>query len=197
VKAIFRANIHGNIKMMIPMIASVDEIQSIQKSIAKVKADLKKQKEIINDNIELGVMIEVPAAVAIIEEITKMVDFVSIGTNDLIQYTLAVDRNNDIVQNLYNKFHPAIVRMVGNVIRVAKKNKCEVSMCGEMASDKLAIPLLLGLGLESFSVVSASVPTFKKIVSAVTLEDAKELAKTCLSLPTASEIEQELKRFKV
>ncbi len=196
VKSILRANIHGNIKMMIPMIASVEEIQFIQKSIAKVKADLKKQKEIINDSVELGVMIEVPSAVALIDEITKMVDFVSIGTNDLIQYTLAVDRNNDIVQNLYNKFHPAIVRMVGSVIRTAKKNKCEVSMCGEMASDKLAIPLLLGLGLESFSIVSASVPTFKKIVSAVMLEDAKELAKTCLSLPTADEIEQELKRFK-
>jgi phosphotransferase system enzyme I (PtsI) len=196
VKAILRANVHGNIKMMIPMIASVEEIQMIQKSIAKVKADLKKQKELINDNIELGVMIEVPSAVVMIEEITKMVDFVSIGTNDLIQYTLAVDRNNDIVQNLYNKFHPAIVRMVGSVIRTAKKNKCEVSMCGEMAADKLAIPLLLGLGLESFSIVSASVPTFKKIVSATTLDDAKELAKICLSLPTAEDIEQELKRFK-
>ncbi len=197
VKAILRANIHGNIRMMIPMIASVEEIQAIQKGISKVKAELKKQREIINDNIELGVMIEVPSAVVMIEEITKMVDFVSIGTNDLIQYTLAVDRNNDIVQNLYNKFHPAIVRMVGRVIRVAKKNKCEVSMCGEMASDKLAIPLLLGLGLESFSIVSASVPSFKKIVSAITLEDAKVLAKTCLSLSTASEIEQELRRFKV
>ncbi|MGQ9805891.1 MAG: phosphoenolpyruvate--protein phosphotransferase [Chlorobiales bacterium] len=196
VKAILRANIHGNIKMMIPMIASVEEIQTIQKSISRVKSELKKQKESVNDELELGVMIEVPSAVAMIEEITKMVDFVSIGTNDLIQYTLAVDRNNDIVQNLYNKFHPAIVRMVGSVIRAAKKNKCEVSMCGEMASDKLAIPLLLGLGLESFSIVSASVPTFKKIVSATTLEDAKELAKVCLSLPTAAEIEQELKRFK-
>lgn len=196
VKAILRANIHGNIKMMIPMIASVEEIQTIQRSVAKVKAELKKQKEIINDELELGTMIEVPSAVAMIDEITKMVDFVSIGTNDLIQYTLAVDRNNDIVQNLYNKFHPAIVRMVGSVIRTAKKNKCDVSMCGEMASDKLAIPLLLGLGLESFSIVSASVPTFKKIVSTTTLEDAKELAKVCLLLSTAAEIEQELKRFK-
>ncbi|MFN3345430.1 MAG: putative PEP-binding protein, partial [Chloroherpetonaceae bacterium] len=97
----------------------------------------------------------------------------------------------------YNKFHPAIVRMVAHVIRTAKKNKCEVSMCGEMAGDKLAIPLLLGLGLESFSIVSASVPTFKKIVSTTTLDDAKELAKTCLALATAAEIEQELKRFKV
>lgn len=196
VKAILRANIHGNIKMMIPMIASVEEIQTIQKSISRVKSELKKQKESVNDELELGVMIEVPSAVAMIEEITKMVDFVSIGTNDLIQYTLAVDRNNDIVQNLYNKFHPAIVRMVGSVIRTAKKNKCNVSMCGEMASDKLAIPLLLGLGLESFSIVSASVPIFKKIVSATTIDDAKALAKICLSLPTASEIEQELKRFK-
>ncbi|MFN3562123.1 MAG: phosphoenolpyruvate--protein phosphotransferase [Chloroherpetonaceae bacterium] len=197
VKAILRANIHGNIKIMIPMVMSVEEIQTIEKSIAKVKADLKKQKEVINEEIELGVMIEVPSAVMMIEEITKMVDFVSIGTNDLIQYALAVDRNNDIVQNLYNKFHPAIVRMVAHVIRTAKKNKCEVSMCGEMAGDKLAIPLLLGLGLESFSIVSASVPTFKKIVSTTTLDDAKELAKTCLALATAAEIEQELKRFKV
>ncbi len=196
VKAILRANIHGNIKMMIPMIASVEEIQTIQKIIAKVKSELKKQKENVNDEIELGVMIEVPSAVMMIEEITKIVDFVSIGTNDLIQYTLAVDRNNEIVQNLYNKFHPAIVRMIATVIRTARKNKCDVSICGEMASDKLAIPLLLGLGLESFSIVSASVPTFKKIVSATTLEDAKELAKVCLSLPTAAEIEQELKRFK-
>ncbi|MCS6989695.1 MAG: phosphoenolpyruvate--protein phosphotransferase [Chloroherpetonaceae bacterium] len=196
VRAILRANVHGNVKMMIPMIASVEEVQAIQKSVAKVKAELKKQKAIQNDEIEIGAMIEVPSAVVMAEEIARIVDFVSIGTNDLIQYALAVDRNNDIVQNLYNKFHPAIVRMVASVIRAAKKHKRDVSMCGEMASDKLAIPLLLGLGLESFSVVSASVPTFKKIVGCVSLDDARELAKVCLSLSTAAEIEQELRRFK-
>lgn len=196
VRAILRANVHGNVKMMIPMVASVEEILAIQKSVAKIKAEMKRQKEIQNDEIEIGAMIEVPSAVMMIEEIAQLVDFVSIGTNDLIQYALAVDRNNDIVQNLYNKFHPAIARMIAIVVRAAKKHKREVSICGEMAADKLAIPLLLGLGLESFSVVSASVPAFKKIVSEISLDDARELAKTCLALPTAAEIEQELKRFK-
>lgn len=196
VRAILRANVHGNVKMMIPMVASVEEILAIQKSVAKIKAEMKRRKEIQNDEIEIGAMIEVPSAVMMIEEIAQLVDFVSVGTNDLIQYALAVDRNNDIVQNLYNKFHPAIARMIAIVVRAAKKHKREVSICGEMAADKLAIPLLLGLGLESFSVVSASVPVFKKIVSETSLDDARELAKTCLALATAAELEQELKRFK-
>jgi phosphoenolpyruvate-protein phosphotransferase (PTS system enzyme I) len=195
-RAILQANTHGNIRVMIPMIASLDEIAAVKKTLHHVIADLKHKRDVYNDKVQLGVMIEVPAAVELIEEILAEVDFVSIGTNDLIQYTLAVDRNNDIVQNLYNKFHPSIVRQLARVIRAAVKAKKPVSVCGEMASDNYALPLLLGLGLREFSVVNTSIPVLKKHLTDIRLADARKLAATCLTLTTAADIEQELKRFK-
>jgi phosphoenolpyruvate-protein phosphotransferase (PTS system enzyme I) len=194
-KAILKANLHSNIRVMIPMIASMEEIFSVKKVLQKVKSELRRQKEDFV-SFELGVMIEVPAAVELIDEILQEVDFVSIGTNDLIQYTLAVDRNNEIVQNLYNKFHPGVVRKIAKVLRAGRRHKIPVSLCGEMASDKMALPLLLGLGLEEFSVVSAAIPVLKKHIASIRLEDAKELAQKCQNLSTSAEIEQELRRFK-
>ena len=194
-RALLRANIHGNIELMLPMISSMEEIRVVKKIIHRLKTDLRKEKALPSESLTLGVMIEVPSAVELIDDIAKEVDFVSIGTNDLIQYTLAVDRNNDVVQNLYNKFHPAVVRMVARVVKSVKKHKRRVAMCGEMASDPLAVPLLLGLGLEELSMTSANLLDIKKIITSTRLADARVLAKECLSRSTASEIEHLLKHF--
>ncbi|MBC8044549.1 MAG: phosphoenolpyruvate--protein phosphotransferase [Rhizobacter sp.] len=193
-RAVFRAAaLGGRLQIMLPMISSMEEVRAVKKVIAKVKTDLRKEKIAFGDAVPLGVMIEVPAAVEIIDDLTKELDFVSIGTNDLIQYTLAVDRNNGIVQSLYKKFHPAIVRMVSRVIKAAKRNSCRVSMCGEMASDPNALVLLLGLGLAEFSVVSSAIPEMKKMIAGIRLSDARKVAAKCLTLGTALEIEHTLK----
>jgi phosphotransferase system enzyme I (PtsI) len=195
IRAGLRASTKHNIRIMIPMVSAMEEIRAIKKTFLRIKADLRKKKIDFDDTLQIGVMVEVPSAVEIIDEITREADFVSIGTNDLIQYTLAVDRNNDIVQSLYNKFHPAIVRMLARIIKAGKKNKCEVSLCGEMASEKLAVPLLLGLGLDHFSVVSSAIPELKKSISAFKLSEAKRIATRCLAMQTAYEIEHYLKHI--
>ncbi|MDX2127513.1 MAG: phosphoenolpyruvate--protein phosphotransferase [Chloroherpetonaceae bacterium] len=195
-RALLRANKHGNIQILVPMVSSLDEIRNVKKILSKIKGELRKLKQLHVEEVKIGVMIEIPAAVEIIEEIVKEVDFISIGTNDLIQYTLAVDRGNEIVHNLYNKFHPALIRKLSRIIRAAYKHKCRVSLCGEMASDSYATPLLLGLGLRDFSVVNSAIPDLKKTISQVRLSQAKELAKKCLTLGTVYEIEHLIKHFK-
>lgn len=185
----------GNISVMLPMIASMEEVRAVKRTVEKVKAQLRRDKIAFDDKMKLGVMIEVPAAVEIAHEITAEVDFVSIGTNDLIQYTLAVDRNNITVQNLYNRFHPAVVRMVARVIKAANQNECKVSMCGEMAADATALPLLLGLGLKEFSVVTSSIPDMKKRIAMIRLSTARRVAVLCLKKDNAYEIEQTLKQL--
>lgn len=195
-RAILRANISGNIRILLPMISSIDEIRTIKKALHKARTQLREEKLRFNAEIPIGVMIEIPSAVEIIDEIVKEANFVSIGTNDLIQYTLAVDRNNDVVQDLYQKFHPAIVRMIARVIKSAHKAECAVSICGEMAGETLATPLLLGFGLEEFSVVNSSIPELKKEISAYELKETIQIAQKCLELPTAHEIEHALKHFR-
>lgn len=188
-RAILRANIHGNIKMMIPMIASVEEIQTIQKIIAKVKADLKKQKESVNDDIELGAMIEVPSAVAMIDEITKMVDFVSIGTNDLIQYTLAADRVNDRLAHLFEPTHPAVLRLIAMVVEAARGARIWTGVCGEMAGDVALTPLLLGLGIEELSVAPRLVPRVKRAIQSLSMPVCEALAAEALTLDSPAAIQ--------
>lgn len=195
-RALLRANQHGNIQVMIPMVSSVEEVRAVKKILARVKQDLKKQKAIPEAPLRLGAMIEVPSAVELIEELAQELEFFSIGTNDLIQYTVAVDRNNEVVQSLYNRLHPAVIRMIGRIIKVARKYRCRVSMCGEMAANTLAIPLLLGLGLHEFSVASSNIPQIKRIISRVLLNEASELAAQCLKFATSQEIEQALRQFK-
>jgi len=195
VRAMLRANVHGNIKMLLPMISSIEEVLFIKRRIKEITAALKKENAMFNANMPLGVMVEMPSAIEIIDELLAEVDFVSIGTNDLIQYTLAVDRNNDVVQDLYRKFHPAIVRVIARVIKRAKAAGSSVSVCGEMAADPLAAPLLLGLGLDEFSVVNSSIPELKKTISSCTHQEVKLLAEKCLTLATTEKIEQVLRGF--
>ncbi|MBN1278861.1 MAG: phosphoenolpyruvate--protein phosphotransferase [Chlorobiaceae bacterium] len=193
-RAVLQANVHGNIHILLPMISSIEEIRFIKETLDKLCSAIREEKGHAEKPF-IGAMIEVPAAVEMIAEISREVDFVSIGTNDLTQYTLAVDRNNVIVQDLFDKFHPAIVRQVHRVITTAQKNRCRVSICGDMGSDRLALPFLLGCGLRKFSVVCADIAKLKKLVSGITLAETEIVANECLQLDSAAKIKGRLEEY--
>jgi len=161
-KALLRASIYGNLKIMFPMISKVDEIKRAKEILEDVKAELKKAGQKFSDKIEIGIMIEVPSAAIISDLLAKEVDFFSIGTNDLIQYTLAVDRMNEKVSNIYEPSHPAVLRLIKMVIDNAHKEGKWVGMCGEMASDISMIPLLIDYGIDELSMSAPSVLKVKK-----------------------------------
>lgn len=161
-KALLRASIYGNLKIMFPMISKVDEIKRAKEILEDVKAELKKAGQKFSDKIEIGIMIEVPSAAIISDLLAKEVDFFSIGTNDLIQYTLAVDRMNEKVSNIYEPSHPAILRLIKMVIDNAHKEGKWVGMCGEMASDISMIPLLIDYGIDELSMSAPSILKVKK-----------------------------------
>ncbi len=195
VRAVIRSNTNGNLAILIPMIISLDEIRHVRKVVDKHYAELTKEGNSQIEKPGVGAMIEVPAAVELIEEITRCADFISIGTNDLTQYTLAVDRNNVIVQDLFENFHPAIIRQLHRVIKTANKNHCKVTMCGNMGSDPLALPFLLGCGLRRFSVVTSDIPKLKSLVSRYSIVETEALAEECLTLDTSAGIRTCLEAF--
>ena len=194
-KAILRASVTKNIKIMVPMVASIKEVYKFKEILAECKNELRNRNIDFDDNICIGVMIEIPSAAVIAEDLAEEVNFLSIGTNDLIQYLLAVDRTNEIVSDLYQEFHPSVLRTLALIIENAKKKGANVSLCGEMAGDPLAVPFLVGLGLDSLSVSSAVLPKIKGIIRSINYEDAKALARKCLSLKTEEKIKDELQRF--
>ena len=196
IRAILRASEHKNLKMMIPMVCSIKEVRRFKEIVAECKAELEAQNYKFDNDIDLGIMIEVPSAAVMAREYAEEVDFISIGTNDLIQYLLAVDRGNEIVSDLYQEFHPSVVRTIGHIIKEAKvAGNCVVSLCGEMAADTLAVPLLVGLGLDSLSVSASAIPTIKKIIRNLNFKETEELAKRCLGYRTEKEIKNELVKF--
>lgn len=195
IKAILRASVHRNLKIMIPMISSLIEVNKSKEIIEECKIELQENKITIDTQIPIGVMIEVPSAAVMMNDICKEVDFVSIGTNDLIQYLLAVDRGNVIISELYQEFHPAVIRTLKHIISEGKKNKVPVGLCGEMAADTLAIPLLIGLGLEQISVSGVVIPNIKSIIRNLNYKQAKKLAEQCLELKTEIEIKNKVKEF--
>jgi len=192
-RALFRATMHGNLKIMFPMISSPWELEKIYELVEKVKNDLTHEGIKFVKNIDIGIMIEVPSAAIASDILAKKVDFFSIGTNDLIQYTVAVDRGNERVAYLYQPFHPAVLRLIKLVIENAHKENIPVTMCGEMAGDPYASVLLLGLGLDRFSMTAYRIPEIKKIIRAVTLKDAKNLARKVLAMESAEKIEEYVK----
>lgn len=172
-RAILRASAFGKIRILFPMISCQEEVLAAKKMLAEAADSLEKEGTPFDENIEIGIMIEVPSAAIMADIMAKEVDFFSIGTNDLIQYTLAVDRVNKQVAHLYQPLNPAIIRMIKHVADVAKNSNVEVFMCGEMASDPVNIPMLLGLGIKRLSMNSQSIPAVKKIIRALNAEDAK------------------------
>jgi phosphotransferase system enzyme I (PtsI) len=187
-RAILRASTRKNIAIMFPMISGLKEVRSARALIEQVKAQLRAERVPFDENISVGAMIEVPSAAVVLDDLAKEVDFVSIGTNDLIQYLLAVDRGNEFVSSLYQEFHPAVIRFIRRIIERAKNHGIRVGMCGEMAGDPLATILLLGLGLEEFSVVGTALPEIKKIIRSVTYAEAQDVARRVLTMQTEDEI---------
>jgi phosphotransferase system enzyme I (PtsI) len=194
-RAILRASAKKNISIMFPMVSHLKEVRKAKELLETAKRQLAERKLPYDPDIQVGVMIEVPAAAVIAEDLAREVSFLSIGTNDLIQYLLAVDRGNEIVSDLYQEFHPAVIRFLRRIIERGKGEKVWVGMCGEMAGDPLATMLLLGLGLDEFSVVPHMLPEIKKIIRSVHFSEAKHLAETVLKMETEDEIEGYMKEI--
>lgn len=192
VRAILRASYGKKVKLMFPMIHNLSQVRQIKIILNEVYKELD-EHNMKWQKVPIGVMIEVPSAVIMAKEIAKEVDFFSIGTNDLTQYTLAVDRGNDLISSLYKELEPAVIRMIHQTIQAGREAGIPVSMCGEMASNSLAIPLLIGLGLTQFSIVVSRAPEFKYIVQRVQLSDCKLLADQVLGLSTLEQVENRLR----
>lgn len=195
IKAILRASTLKNLRIMLPMIGSIREIRDSHELINQCKQELKSSGIPFDEHIKVGIMIEIPSAAVMSREFSLEVDFMSIGTNDLIQYLLAVDRGNEIVSKQYQEFHPAVVRTLNHIVSEGKQSGIEVSICGEMAGDILAIPLLLGIGFDSISVSPAIIPVIKRIVRNINYENAAELVNQCLKLKTEKEIRERINTF--
>jgi phosphotransferase system enzyme I (PtsI) len=176
------------------MISSMSELKHVTQLIEEVKRELDREKQEYDPHVKIGVMIEIPSAVMIAEELARKVDFFSIGTNDLIQYTLAIDRANEHVAYLYNPLHPAILRMMRRVVDVAHQQRIEVAVCGEMASEPLYIMILLGLGLTELSMNAVSIPRVKRIIRSVYFKDAKTLLEKTLEMGSEDEMESFVKK---
>ncbi|MDI6793675.1 MAG: phosphoenolpyruvate--protein phosphotransferase [bacterium] len=188
-RAILRASKHGKVKIIIPMISSVEEVRETKAILADVMQELKDKEIPFDEKIEFGIMIETPSAAVTADILAKEVDFFSIGTNDLIQYALAVDRGNEHIAYLYRPSHPAILRLLKKTIEAAHREGKWVGMCGEMASNPLFTVLLLGLGLDEFSMSGVSIPEIKEIIRATTLQEARELLQQALTLSGTDEVE--------
>ncbi len=188
-RAMLRASMYGNLKIMFPMISGIEELLKTLDILDQVKKELKAAKIPFKEDIPVGVMIEVPSAALISEILAQKVDFFSIGTNDLIQYTIAVDRNNERIAYLYEPFHPGVLRLIKIIIDNAHAADIPVGMCGEMAGDPFATIVLLGLGLDQFSMSSYSIPEIKRIIRAVTMKEAKALADHIMKMKFSQDID--------
>ena len=189
-RAILRAAAFGNVRILIPMISSYEEVLETKRILDEVADALDKEGTLFNRNVELGIMIEVPSAVIIADILAGEVDFFSLGTNDLIQYSLAIDRGNRNVAHLYHSLHPAIIRMIKQLADVARNKGIKLFMCGEMASDPINLPILLGLGIDELSMNPQSIPAVKSMIRALKVEDARAFMKDVFKQNTASEVEE-------
>ncbi|QCK82321.1 phosphoenolpyruvate--protein phosphotransferase [Geobacillus kaustophilus NBRC 102445] len=193
-RALLRASVHGNLKIMFPMIATLDEFRQAKAILLEEKEALLRQGVPVADGIEVGMMVEIPAAAVMADQFAREVDFFSIGTNDLIQYTMAADRMNERVSYLYQPYNPAILRLISYVIDAAHREGKWVGMCREMAGDPIAIPILLALGLDEFSMSATSILPARAQLKRLSKEDAVCVKETVLSLGTAEEVVSFVKR---
>lgn len=189
-RALLRASVYGNLKIMFPMIATLEEFRQAKAILLEEKDKLVADGVSVSDSIEIGIMVEIPSTAVAAKQFAKEVDFFSVGTNDLIQYTMAADRMNERVSYLYQPYHPAILNLVHNVIEAAHAEGKWAGMCGEMAGDAIAIPLLLGLGLDEFSMSATSILPARTQITKLSKADMQELSQQALTLSTADEVEQ-------
>ena len=194
-KAILRASIYGNLAIMFPMISVIDELRNAKQILEQCKKELDSKNIKYNKEIKVGMMIEIPAAAIMAETFAKECDFFSIGTNDLIQYTIAVERGNTKIANLYTKNHPAVIKLIKQTIDAAHNNGIFCGMCGEAASNFQYIPLLIGLGLDEFSMNSSSVLQAKKTITKLNKKDCEKLVAEVLKFSSDKEVEEKLKEF--
>ncbi|KGQ57065.1 phosphoenolpyruvate-protein phosphotransferase [Gallibacterium anatis str. Avicor] len=194
-RAVLRASAFGKLAVMFPMIISVEEVRELKAVLETLKQQLREEGKAFDENIQVGVMVETPSAAVNAKFLAKEVDFFSIGTNDLTQYTLAVDRGNELISHLYNPLTPSVLSLIKQVIDASHAEGKWTGMCGELAGDEKAAILLLGMGLDEFSMSAISVPKIKKLIRNVNYQDAQDLAKEVLQQPTAEDIEQLIANF--
>jgi phosphotransferase system enzyme I (PtsI) len=194
-RALLRASVHGDLRIMFPMISGVGEVTKAISICEEAKEELKEEGIEFSQNIPIGIMIEIPSAAMTSDILAKKVDFFSIGTNDLIQYTIAVDRGNEKVAYLYEPFHPAVLRIIKTIIDNAHQQGIPVGMCGEMAGDPLASVILLGLGLDEYSMSPFGIPEIKKIIRSISMAEAEELVGIILEMRSYDEIDNFVRRW--
>lgn len=187
-RAIVRAAAYGNVRVMFPMISGLEEIKEAKRLLEEARTEVSAEGHRCPSRIEVGIMVEVPSAVTLADILAPYVDFFSIGTNDLIQYTLAIDRVNELVADMYKPFHPAILRMIRSVVEVAEAHDIELSVCGEMAGDRLCVPLLIGAGIRELSVNPGSIPIVKELIRSLNREEEEREFRKILMMNTAEEI---------
>ena len=195
-RAILRASNYGNVAIMLPMISSIEELRKSKEIIEEVKQELKTKKIKFNENIEVGIMVEIPSSAVMADKFAKECDFFSIGTNDLIQYTIAVERGNEKLVNLYSHFNPAVIHLIKSAIDGAHKNGILCGMCGEAAGDVKFIPLLVGLGLDEFSMNANKILKARKLIIDLNFDECKELANKVLKLESTEEVKRILDNFR-
>jgi phosphotransferase system enzyme I (PtsI) len=188
-RAILRASVRGNVRVMFPLVSSLLEFRQAKMILMDVMEDLEEEGIPFQRNIPVGMMVEVPSAVILANEFAAEVDFFSIGTNDLIQYTLACDRSDPTVANLYRSGDPSILRLIQMVVQAGKTHGKPVTVCGQMSSEPRFIPLLIGLGLKSLSATPQAISRLKEVVRSLSLDDAKKIAQHALSLDLARDVE--------
>jgi len=192
-RAILRASVYGDLRVMFPLVTTLRELRQAKMILRDVMDDLTEEGIPFNRQLPVGMMVEVPAVVMLIEQFLDEVDFISIGTNDLIQYALAVDRSNRDVVSLYNASDPAVLRLIATIISAANRMGKPVSLCGQMSANPVYAMLLIGLGLRQFSVPPLAMPEIKKVCCSVTVSQCEEIARRAMSIETAQSIELFLK----
>jgi len=193
--AVYKSSVNKNIRILFPMISSVSEVRRVKEIIKEITDELEKDGIEFDKNLKTGIMIEVPSAALLAEELAAEVDFFSIGTNDLIQYLLAVDRGNDLISNLYQEFHPAVIRTIRQITEAAHKNNISISVCGEMASNPHAVVVFIGLGVDELSVSPSKYPEIKQIIRSISYKEAAIVCEEILKLSTENEIKERIKKF--
>jgi phosphoenolpyruvate-protein phosphotransferase (PTS system enzyme I) len=198
-RAILRASVYGDLRIMFPMISTVMELRQCRNLLREVQEDLEEDGIPFKPDLPVGTMIEVPSAALVADVLAKQVDFFSIGTNDLVQYTLAADRNNENVAGLYNPVDPAVLRLIRMVVEAAKREEVAVNVCGEMSGEPVYAPLLVGMGLRQLSATPRKIPEIKRVIRSLTVPDAERVAQEALRMETAREVasylREQLRRF--